>query len=91
MAGKYLGSLLVDKGLLTTTQVGWLRDKDPDVVEAWSEVPETELPDEEYFDYARAQDCVQLRVSHLPHLLRVSCFEWEGAILLNPLARQPRR
>lgn len=78
-----------DAGMLTTEQVGWLRDKAPETVEIWSEVPETDLPDDEYFDYARTQDCVQLKVSHLPHLLQVSCFEWEGAILLNPLARQP--
>lgn len=77
-----------DAGLLTTDQVGWLRDKSPDTVEIWSEGTETDLPDEVYFDYSRPQDCVQLKVSHLPHLLQISCFEWESAVLLNPLACQ---
>ncbi|PFG18179.1 SMI1/KNR4 family protein SUKH-1 [Propionicimonas paludicola] len=77
-----------DAGLLTTGQVGWLRDKSPDTVEIWSDGPESNLPDEVYFDYSRTQDCVQLKVSHLPHLLQISCFEWESAILLNPLACQ---
>lgn len=79
-----------EAGLLTADQVGWLVDLDPRFVEIWMAAGWDEaddLSDEVYFDYSRQdQDPCEIRVRDMPHLLMVSCFDWESAVFLNPTA-----
>jgi hypothetical protein len=49
--------------LLSTAEVGWLRDLDPETVEIWGEEEPGTSPitDEDYFVYGEEQDCIHAR------------------------------
>jgi hypothetical protein len=72
--------------LLTTTEVGWLRDLDPETVEIWGKDEPTDrrIPDEQYFIYGEDQDCIHVRPEYFRTALQVT--EWGDAcyLLLNP-------
>jgi hypothetical protein len=73
-------------GLLPTSDVGWLRDRETEMARAYEEDPlELDgLPDEVYFDYSLEQDPVWFRREHLPGTLAISSYEDREMVLLNP-------
>lgn len=77
-----------ETGLYRAARVGWLRDEDPGVIEAWS-TPRGEqpsVPDELYFVYGRRQDCIHIRGEYLPDMLLIGYGD-DGEFLLNPHVR----
>lgn len=78
-------SLAAEAGLLTTAQVGWLRDRDPELIDIWL-ADEYEVPGaEEYVASDGAEVPRHLEVLHMPHLLQVSTCIDGYVTLLNPL------
>lgn len=72
--------------LLSTAEVGWLKDLDPEFVAIWGE-DDPDVPpvtDDEYFVYGDENDCVNLRREYFHTALKIT--EWgDGAMfLLNP-------
>ncbi|MFJ8438073.1 SMI1/KNR4 family protein [Kitasatospora griseola] len=70
---------------LVAAQVGWLRDLDPDLVDAWGDdegLPA--IPDDEYLQYGEDQDCVIVRREHFRTALQISAWGDSALLMLNP-------
>ncbi|GAB1817230.1 hypothetical protein HerbRD11066_03940 [Herbidospora sp. RD11066] len=74
--------------LLPAAEIGWARDMNNGIVEAWRPDPDDplpEVPDDEYFVYGPEQDCaIHLRTEYFPDLLYVSGYHEGQAYFLNP-------
>jgi hypothetical protein len=73
--------------LLGAEQVGWLRDLDPDLAQIWGEDTAEDLepiPDDEYFQYGKDQDCVVVRREHFRTALQISAWGDGALLMLNP-------
>ncbi|MFG1827191.1 SMI1/KNR4 family protein [Microbispora bryophytorum] len=70
--------------------VGWLRDLEPWLAEAWGPEGETprSVPDDLYFVYGKEQDCINLREEYVPDTLLVGHWN-DGVTLLNPQVKTP--
>jgi hypothetical protein len=75
-----------DGPLLSTAEVGWLKDLDPETAAIWGEDdPEGfAITDEQYFVYGEGQDSVHARPEYFRTALQIT--EWGDAalLLLNP-------
>ncbi|GAA3069341.1 hypothetical protein GCM10017600_22580 [Streptosporangium carneum] len=70
--------------------VGWLRDLEPRLAEAFRPDGETprSVPDDLYFVYGKEQDCIDLREEYVPDTLLVGHWN-DGVTLLNPHVKTP--
>ncbi|MGW4469776.1 SMI1/KNR4 family protein [Nonomuraea sp. NPDC004354] len=75
--------------LASATEIGWLRDVDPDIALGWSDEDLPPVSDEEYFTYDEGQDCcLHFRTEYIPDTLWIGEHD-EGAFLLNPHIMTP--
>jgi hypothetical protein len=72
-----------DVTLFGATELGWLRDITPDLIQVWTE-QEILCPDETYFIYGEAQDCINIRPEYMKSALQVSDYVDSAVVLLNP-------
>ena len=85
-------------GFLDAARVGWFRDREPEYVEIWGytdyggfedEVPHygfrRHVPERDYLDHEREQDCIHAKAGHVRYALQVSGDVDGYTILLNPL------
>jgi hypothetical protein len=72
--------------LLSTAEVGWLRDLDPETAAIWGrDDPDGwSIPDEQYFVYGDAQDCVHARPEYFRTALQITEWGDDALLLLNP-------
>ncbi|MFF8611247.1 SMI1/KNR4 family protein [Streptomyces sp. NPDC015350] len=77
--------------LLSTREIGWAEDLDPELIEGWDDgTGADDVPDEEYFVYGDEQDCCAIRTEYLSHMLKISHTPESGDVyLLNPRVVTP--
>ncbi|MGW1803040.1 SMI1/KNR4 family protein [Streptomyces sp. NPDC001984] len=77
--------------LLSTQEVGWARDLDPELTDPWVRAAEAfKVSDEDYYIYGEDQDPCTLRAEYLPHMLKISHTpNATDVYLLNPLVVTP--
>ncbi|MFF3390439.1 SMI1/KNR4 family protein [Streptomyces sp. NPDC002669] len=77
--------------LLSTREIGWVKDLDPELIEGWDDGTAADhVPDEKYFVYGDEQDCCAIRTEYLGHMLKVSHTPESGDVyLLNPCVITP--
>lgn len=80
--------------LFSVQEIDLLKNKEPDLVEAWlNAMPEDyqdlRTPDEEYFSYGPDQDPGSMRDEYLATAIAVSEFVEDGVCLLNPMIIAP--
>ncbi|MEA5618581.1 SMI1/KNR4 family protein [Cronbergia sp. UHCC 0137] len=73
-----------DLQLWSTEEIEWFSTRNEDWILAWqldiNEVPS--VPDDQYFVYGEAQDCIYLRREYLPTALEISSDSGDGDIFL---------
>ena len=75
-----------DARLFSAAEIRWLRDGEPQFIEAWTQY-DTPVADADYFNYNATQDPVHLRPEYLHDVLQLSEFVESAVVLLNPRIR----
>jgi hypothetical protein len=72
--------------LLSTDDVGWLRDIDAETIEIWTSIDAPDIPDDLYFVYDDRQDSTNIRRDYFRDMLVVSSRDWanQDQLWLNP-------
>jgi hypothetical protein len=78
------GGVKVD--FFPASDIGWLHDRDPELVRIWTEEP-SYPSDTEYFRYDSTQDVITIRSVYLKKMIALSPVVDGGGYLLNPQVR----
>ncbi|NEO82849.1 MAG: SMI1/KNR4 family protein [Spirulina sp. SIO3F2] len=69
--------------LFGTDEIKWFADENSDWIEAWDS-DDSDITDEQYFQYGEHQDCVWIRSQYMKAALQLSSTEDGYVYLLNP-------
>lgn len=78
-----------DGSLRPAEAIGWLRDNEPDLVQAWSRTS-SPVADELYFNHGPEQDTIHLRAEYMKSTLQLSDFVDSAVVLLNSVVVDAR-